>query len=286
MCCTMRTGQPMPPPDLAHARSFLFTPGHQPERFGKALACGADAVILDLEDAVPVAEKAAARIAINTWLNRERPVLLRINAVHSACHDEDVVIARQPGVAGIVLAKAESAEQIASVSARCPGLPILPLLETARGVLNCMQIASAGSVLRLLWGAIDLCLDTGITAVAALDGVRLQLVIASRAAGIASPVDSVTPEFADIAHVSTAAAQARAFGFGAKLCIHPAQVPVVNAAFQPTPDELQWAKRVLQAADVTKGAATALDGVMLDAPLFAQAARIVAAAKALRTKAQ
>jgi len=268
----------MKPPELSCVRSFLFTPGHQPKRFDKALASGAGAVILDLEDAVPAAEKATARAAISAWLHPERPVLLRINGIRSLDHDQDLRLAHHPGVAGIVLPKAESADQIAAVSARCPSIPILPLVETARGVQDCVQLASQPAVVRLVFGAIDFCLDTGIDAPDALDHVRVQLAIASRAARIASAVDGVTPEFADLSRIHIAAARACALGLGAKLCIHPAQVAVVNAAFRPTSDQVQWAQRVLQAEKISGGTATALDGQMLDAPLFAQAARIVAEA--------
>jgi len=270
----------MKPPELSCVRSFLFTPGHQPERFDKALASGAGAVILDLEDAVPPAKKAEARAAIQHWLNVERPVLLRINGVHSEEHAHDLALAAQPGVAGIVLPKTESAEQITHVCARCPGIPILPLVETARGVQLCAQLAAQAGVSRLLFGAIDFCLETGIDAADALDSVRVQLVIASRAARIAAPVDGVTPEFGDLAPLRIATERARALGFGAKLCIHPAQVAVVNAAFRPTPEQVQQAQRILRAGKAMGFAATALDGVMLDAPLFAQAARIVAEAGA------
>jgi len=272
----------MKPPDLSGVRSFLFTPGHQPERFDKALASGAGAVILDLEDAVPPTQKTAARAAVGDWLSTRSPVLLRINGVHSQWHEHDLGVAQRPGVAGIVLSKAESAEQIARVCACCPGIPILALVETAQGVLNCVQIAAQPSVTRLIFGAIDFCLDLDIamTATDALDSIRLQLVLASRAARIAPPVDGVTPEFGDSGALRIATERARALGFGAKLCIHPAQVVVVNAAFRPADDEVQWAQRVLRAGEASGFAATALDGQMLDAPLFARAARIVAEAGA------
>lgn len=264
--------------DLHLARSFLFAPGHRPERFEKALHSGAGAVILDLEDAVAIADKPAARQAIRQWLAPERPVLLRINAVNEPGHEDDLAVAGLPGIAGIVLAKTESPAQLDAVAARCPGVPLLPLIESARGLLQCEAIAAHPQVVAMVFGAVDFCLDIGVHDEALLDGVRLRLSIASRAGRLAPPIDSVTTEFHDPAVVQIASARAHALGFGGKLCIHPAQISAVNAAFRPSAEQLQWARRVLAAELASAGAATALDGQMLDVPVFARARQLLAEA--------
>lgn len=262
--------------DLHRARSLLFAPGHRPERFDKALHSGAGAVILDLEDAVAAADKRAARDAIAQWLSPTRPVLLRVNAINEPGHDDDLAVAGLPGVAGIVLAKAESPAQLDAVAARCPGVPLLPLIESARGLVQCEAIAAHPQVVALVFGAVDFCLDVAVQDDALLDSVRLRLSIASRAGRLAAPIDSVTTGFGDTAPVQAAALRARALGFGGKLCIHPAQVEVVNAAFQPSAAQLEWAHRVLAAERASAGAATALDGQMLDLPVFARARQLLA----------
>ncbi len=262
--------------DLHRAHSFLFVPGHRPERFDKAMQSGAGAVILDLEDAVAAADKAAARRAIADWLSPARPVLLRINGFNDCGHEQDLAVANTPGVAGIIVSKAESPDQLAEVSLRCPGIPLLPLIESARGLAHCEAMAGHSGVAALVFGAIDFCLDVGVLDEDALDSVRLRLAIASRVGGLARPIDSVTTEFRDAAPVHAAAARARALGFGGKLCIHPAQVAVVNAAFRPSTELIEWARRVLAAEAASAGAATALDGQMLDLPVFEAARRLLA----------
>jgi citrate lyase subunit beta/citryl-CoA lyase len=251
----------------ATARSLLFVPGNRPERFAKACAAGADAVIVDLEDAVPRSDKLAARMALAGWLSPAHPVLVRINSADSEWFRDDLAVCGLPGVAGVVLPKAEHADDLAAVAGA--GAPaILPLIETARGMWNGAELARSPRVLRLLFGAIDFSFDLGISeGYEQLLHFRSQLVLMSRVAGIAAPVDGVTVDLDDPARVREDAVRARALGFGGKLCVHPKQVVPVNSAFAPSSAELAWAARVMAAADVD-GAAVAVDGKMVDRPVI------------------
>lgn len=261
----------------ASARSYLFVPGNRPERFGRACASGAHAVIVDLEDAVPADDKAQARATVAAWLSPEHPVLIRINGATTPWFQDDLALCALPGVAGIVLSKAESVAEIAQL-ARCGAAAIYPLIESAQGFLNCLAIARAPGVRRLLFGTIDFKLDLGI------DGereellyFRSQLVLVSRLAGIAAPVDGVSTAIDDLAQLVADTQHARKMGFGAKLCIHPGQINHVHGCFQADATELAWALRVLEAAALANGAAFALDGEMVDRPVIARAERVALA---------
>jgi citrate lyase subunit beta/citryl-CoA lyase len=259
----------------AIARSYLFVPGNRPERFDKACAAGADAVIVDLEDAVPPAEKDAARAAVAQWLSPQQPVLVRINGADSTWFERDLDLCGLPGVAGIVLPKAERVDDIVRLTER--GAPlVLPLIETAQGMWNAHAVAQARGVQRLMFGSIDFQLDAGI------DGegeellyFRSQLVLVSRIAGLQPPVDGVTVSIDDAAQLNADTQRARRLGFGGKLCIHPKQVAGVNQCFMPGAEEIDWAHRVLRAAAEADGAAVALDGKMVDLPVIRKAEDIV-----------
>jgi len=265
-----------PPP-----RSYLFVPGNRPERFDKALAAGADAVIVDLEDAVPPAEKDAARATVAAWLSADRPVVVRINGPDTEWFGQDLALARSPGVAAVMLPKAQRIEDIRAIVTAGSGALVLALIETAGGFANAQKIASAPGVARLVFGSIDFQLDLGIRGEdEELLTFRSQLVLVSRLAGIAAPVDGVSTAIDDAAQLEADAARARRFGFGAKLCIHPRQVATVNRAFSPTEEELAWARRVLDAAAKAGGAAVAVDGKMVDRPVILRAETIVREAEA------
>jgi citrate lyase subunit beta/citryl-CoA lyase len=256
------------------ARSYLFVPGDRPERFGKALASGADAVIVDLEDAVAPQAKEAARAHLRAWLSVDHPVLVRINAAGSSWFDDDLALCAHRAVAGIVLPKAERAADVQTVFDAGARM-ILPLVESALGLWNAAELCRAPGVARLVFGAIDFCLDAGIVeGHESLLYARSQLVLASRVAGIAAPVDGVTVALHDPGAVGQDAQRARALGFGAKLCIHPGQVAAVHAAFLPTAQELDWARRV----HATGAAAVAVDGRMVDRPVRLLAEQMLAEA--------
>ena len=265
---------------MAIVRSYLFAPGSRPERFAKALEAGADAVILDLEDAVGLADKAVARDAIAGWLSPERPVLVRINGSDTPWFEDDLAICGLPGVAGVVLPKAERPEQVAAVVARAgAGVPVLPLIETAAGIWNAHAVASVPGVQRLLFGTIDFQVDMGIDGEGEeLLHFRSQLVLVSRVAGLQAPVDGVCTAIDDPQRLQDETRRARRLGFGAKLCIHPKQVGVVRDCWTPTPEEVDWARRVVAADAASGGAAVALDGKMIDRPVLLKAREILAGA--------
>jgi citrate lyase subunit beta / citryl-CoA lyase len=258
-------------------RSYLFVPANRPERFEKAFASGAHAVIIDLEDSVPLLEKIAARAAAAKWLSQGKPTLVRLNSTVTEWFSDDVRLCDLPGVAGIVLPKCETAEEVRRVT-ECSGqrVRILPLIETAQGVWNAPTLAQCDLVDRLVFGSIDLQLDLGIKGDGSeLDYFRSQLVLVSRVAGIRSPVDGVCTSINDAEKLRAQTLSAQRFGFGGKLCIHPQQVSVVNQTFLPNSQEIAWARRVIDAASAAGGSAVALDGMMVDRPVVARAEAIL-----------
>ena len=255
------------------ARSYLFVPADRPERFAKAQASGADAVIIDLEDAVAPHAKATAREALANWLDTDqRPVVVRVNGVDTPWFADDLALATRPNVTAVMLPKAERADDLARVRAAVPSVALLPLVETADGIDRVREIAVAAGVQRLAFGSIDLQHDLGIGG----DGEELlmfrsQLVLASRLAQLAPPVDGVSIAIDDRIALQADAQRARRLGFGGKLCIHPRQVAPVNEAFTPAASEIAWAQRVVAAAAHAEGAAVAVDGQMVDKPVLLRA---------------
>ena len=253
------------------SRSFLFVPASRPERFDKAAASGAHQVILDLEDAVAPAEKAAARGFVAQWSGRADAVV-RVNGADSTFFVADLEMVRRVGVTRLMLPKAEPAS-IERLAASLDGpCHIIALIETVRGYAELRSIGGSGLVSQLAFGNLDFGIDAGVTeTMQELDPVRLQIVLESRLAGLPPPIDGVTTSWSDPAAFGAAVGRAKALGFGAKLCIHPAQVKLVNDAFLPTADELDWARRVMEAAEGARGGAVALDGKMIDAPVIRRA---------------
>lgn len=264
-------------PEIQPICSYLFVPGNRPERFAKACGAGADAVIVDLEDAVPAAEKAGARAALAAWLSPAQPVLVRINGAETEWFRDDLELCKTPGVAGIVLPKAERIDHLKNIEEQVgPGILILPLIETAQGLWNALELAQARNVRRLVFGSIDFQLDLAMQADEdELLCFRSQLVVASRVASIDAPVDGVSTALDDPGRLRADTLRARRLGFGGKLCIHPKQVAHVNECFRPGADEVAWAKRVLEAASAAKGAAVAVDGKMVDRPVILKAQAIL-----------
>lgn len=265
-------------------RTYLFVPGDRPERFAKALASGADAVVLDLEDAVLPAAKAVAREAIAAFVaacTEPQRLVLRINADDTAEFAHDLALLSQQPVAAVMVPKAERAATVLAVRKVCSSW-LLPLVESAKGVLASVALARTPGVQRLVFGTLDYALDMGLegdqASTLGLDAPATWLALSSRAAGIASPVAGVTPAIDDEALLLAELARARALGFGAKLCIHPKQVAPIHRALAPSADELAWAQRVLAAAAEARGAVQ-LDGRMVDKPVIERARRIVARAQ-------
>ncbi|TXT35752.1 MAG: citrate lyase subunit beta / citryl-CoA lyase [Comamonadaceae bacterium] len=265
--------------------TYLFVPGNRPERFAKALASGADRVILDLEDAVAATDKAHARESIASWVatlaskDVDR-LLVRINDVTSPFHVDDVLYLQRTSIKRSMLSKCESPKQVAQVLADMPaGSSVLPLIETVRGVLAANAIAQAQQVDRLAFGSLDYLLDLDLPGPGfALDAAALTIAMASRAAKLPPPVAGVTPEL-DAGQVQRDLAHARTLGFGAKMCIHPTQVAVVREAFTPDAAALAWAQRVVTQWQQSNGAGVIqVDGKMVDKPVLLRAERILALA--------
>lgn len=268
---------------LAEAVSLLFVPGNRPDRFAKAAASGADAVILDLEDAVPPPEKPAARDAIRKeWASLARhdvALVVRVNAASAGLLGHDLAalegLSPQPAV---MLPKAESFVHVEQVRRSLPGAAVIPLIETAAGFRAIDEVAQAPGVVRLAIGHLDFMADTGMSwseGEPELAPLRFAVSIASRIAGIAPAVDGVTVQTDDEARLREDALRAKRFGFGGKLCIHPKQVVVVHEAFAPAAEEVAWAKRVVEADAASGGSAVKVDGKMVDAPVVTTARRIL-----------
>lgn len=271
---------------LTDARTFVFVPGNRPERFEKAARSGADAIVLDLEDAVPPADKAAARQAIaKAWTSLQASgtaLVVRINAADQPSGDEDLAwLARLPTPvpAGVMVPKFESAATLGLVRDRLPGVPLLPLIESAAGWNAVVSIAACQGVARLALGHIDFMADTGIHCdpdEAELAPLRFALAMATRMHDLASAVDGMTVAIQDDDLLREDTRRLLRFGFGAKLCIHPRQVEVVHDLMTPDARQIAWARRVIEADASSGGAAVQLDGRMVDRPVVLQARRVLA----------
>jgi (S)-citramalyl-CoA lyase len=263
-------------------RCALFVPASRPERFAKALQAGADAVIIDLEDAVEHGLKDQARESVRQFLteNPQASVLVRVNDATTRWFAQDIdMCASLPGVAAVVLPKAESAIHVRQVFSR--GKPVMPIIESARGVLSLAEIAAAPGVTRLSFGSLDLMLETGTQpetegAGVLLDHIRCQILLHSAMNGLEQPFDGVYPNFADLDGLAAVAGKIRDMGFAGMLSIHPKQVAVIQSVFAPSEADLAWAARVVEQADATGSLAFQVDGKMVDAPVIARARRLLA----------
>lgn len=264
-------------------RSCLFVPADRPDRFAKALAAGADLVILDLEDAVQPEAKVAARDHLRIFLQGHSGgrVGVRLNAAGTEWFPDDLSLLDSPALAAAMLPKAETAEMLAQVAARLHcGAGLIPLAETALGIWNALELARAPRVIQLAFGSVDFQLDAGLPdddPDRAMLYARSRLVLASAAAGIAAPIDGVTVDLDDPARTAADVAQSRALGFGGKLCIHPRQIAPVHEGLAPSPAELTRARAIMAAADAAGAAgAIRLDGKLIDRPVAERARRMLA----------
>ena len=275
-----------PDKTLAFSSNFLFVPGTRPERFSKALDSGANAVVLDLEDAVPEEDKEEARNAIRVaWPNfsdeQKNRLVIRTNSPGTKFYAADLILAQDLNVSCILIPKSESLDQINGAALILPNTAIIPMIETALGLDNLREIANSNQVIRLALGNLDLQADLGMVCdpdETELQTARYQIVLASRLAKIAPPIDGVTPSTDDAARINNDAQRAKRMGFGAKLCIHPKQVAIVKTAFMPSDEELAWAQRVIDADKTSNGGAIKLDGRMIDRPVVLLARRTLALA--------
>jgi citrate lyase subunit beta/citryl-CoA lyase len=274
-------------------RSLLFVPGDRPDRMVSACASGADALILDLEDAVAPSAKEAARVAVRSFLQRRRrmPMFVRVNPIGSPLLADDLAALRDAAPDGLVLPKAEGAVSIQALDALLGGggdlPPILPIAtETPAAIFALGSYAEVRDRLcGLTWGAEDLPAAIGATTSREEDGrytapyqlVRSLALFAAHAAGVAA-IETVYPAFRDLDGLAAYAARGVRDGFTGMMAIHPTQVVVINAAFTPDPAAVAQARRIVDlfAANPDAGA-LALDGRMVDAPHLAQARRLLAA---------
>ncbi len=265
---------------VAQACSFLFVPATHPERFQKALASGADMVIVDWEDAVAPADKAGARVALleaalTLDAAQRARLLVRINAEGTPWFADDLAALAQlmaRGLAGAVVPKAEHLPTLQAVAhAAGTRAALLPLIESVAGLDAVDALAAGPQVARLAFGHLDFQVDAGMACgpdEAELLPVRMALVLASRRAHLAAPIDGVTVDTRDPKRMAQDAERARRMGFGAKLCIHPAQVAPLHAAFDPDEAAVVRARRVQQALQDAGGGVCVLDGRMVDAPVL------------------
>ena len=261
-------------------RTYLFVPGDRPERFEKALASGADAVVLDLEDAVAAEAKGRAREAIARWCGAEAQahrarVVVRINDLRAPEATDDLAMLRDSRVAAVMLPKAEDADQVKHLRGTLPEAAVIALVETARGVAQAQAVAAARGVVRLAFGTLDYALDLDLDIADSAEGLAhgaAAIASASRLAELPAPIAGVTPQLDDEPRLLSDLAWARRHGFAAKLCIHPRQVTPIHAALAPSAQAVEWARRVLAAEAASPGAAQ-LDGRMIDRPVVLQARR-------------
>ncbi|MCS6890337.1 MAG: CoA ester lyase [Rhodovarius sp.] len=291
--------------DLLPNRSFLFAPADHSRRAAKALALDADAAILDLEDAVAVAAKPAARAAARAALALPRRcrAFVRVNGFGTPWCFEDVAAVVAPGLDGIVLPKLEDPAELVALDwallahERAQGLPergieLMPIIETAAGLARLSALAEraaalGGRVRRLAFGAADYTLDLGLAwsrEEAELAQARSAIVLASRAAGLEPPIDTVWSALEDAEGFAASCTRAAAMGFQGKMCIHPDQIAPVHAAFSPGPEELARARRIAAAfaeAEAQGRASIEVDGRFVDYPIAERARRLVALAEAI-----
>lgn len=277
-------------------RSFLFAPGNHPRRVEKALTLDADAVILDLEDACPIAEKVATReVVVAALQTKPRTGLgyIRVNATTTEFGFGDLLAVVRKGVDGLVVPKVEAADELKAVEwavaslerergLAIGGIDMIPIIETAKGIQNVAAIAAAGTrVKRIAFGAGDFTLDVNMTwtrGEGELLPHRSACVIASRAAGIEPPIDTVWVDLKDGEGLAASTRAIKGLGFQGKLCIYPDQVPVVNEILSPTEAEVTWARKAVAAfaeAEKAGSASIQVDGKFIDYPIVYRAQKVI-----------
>lgn len=290
-------------------RTWLFVPGNNARRAGKALSAGADAAILDLEDAVAVAEKLAARGTVAEALTQPRTAraYVRVNALDTGLTFGDLEAVVGPGLDGIVLPKVERAADVQMVDwvigelekrhALAPGaIDLMPILETGRGIAEgraiCAALGGGGRLRRVSFGAADYTRDMGMewtTAEQETIPAQAEVVLASRLAALEPPIDTVFAHLDAPDAFRASCLRVRQMGFQGKLLIHPAQIGPANEAFSPSEAELVQARKVVAAfaeAEAAGAASIQVEGRFVDYPIVAKARRMVALAKAIAAGAR
>jgi citrate lyase subunit beta/citryl-CoA lyase len=260
--------------EIATARTMLFVPGDRPDRFERAASAGADVLILDLEDAVAPEHKQAGRSNVRRWIGAGGRAAVRVNGIGTPWFAADV---EAVGASAIVLPKCSSAADVQLVRAMAAAeTDVVALVESAAGVANIREISAAPGVARVAFGHIDfsaeICVDPSSRP--ALAAARSAIVYACAEARLPAPVDGVTTAISDEERLADDCEYARGLGFGAKLCIHPGQILVAARLMGPTPEELSWARSIIEAP--TDEGVTVLAGHMIDEPVIARARRLLA----------
>lgn len=257
--------------------TYLYAPGDRPEVVHKALASAADVVIVDLEDAVSPGRKKYALASTVELLGSRHPlpVHVRINTPHDI-----EALTGLPGLCALRIPKVARATDIQRIAARAPGVPLYPLLESALAVEHAYSIATAHPAVRgIAIGESDLRADLGIRDGTGLDWPRTRIVIAARAAQLPPPAQSVFPDIRDLDALYASCTHGRSLGFLGRAAIHPDQLPVIERAFRPTPEEIEAAEEIVKAAATDEGALALPDGRFVDAAVVAAAQRTLALAR-------
>jgi citrate lyase subunit beta/citryl-CoA lyase len=273
-------------------RSLLFVPGDRPDRVEKALGLNADALILDLEDSVALEAKATARQMTAEFLRsdrRGRKLFVRINPLDSGLMDDDLDALKDAAPDAFILPKAEGGASVEALAVRAPGIPVLPIAtETPAAVFELGSYRSVRHlILGLTWGAEDLPAAIGATGSREEDGrytppyemLRSLTLFGAHAAGVEA-IETVYPAFRDLDGLAVYARRARRDGFTGMMAIHPEQLPVINAAFTPTAEELAQAQAIVDAFSANPGQGVLnFNGRMIDKPHLKQARRLLGLAE-------
>lgn len=271
---------------ISHNKTWLFVPATRIDRIEKAFASGADAVIVDLEDTVAKQDKAAARDALKNYYDEQnakqtyRPIWLRINKASSEEFFKEIVLCQKmPNLAGVLLAKAERAEDIESIH-QLTGLPVIALIESSIGLYQIDSMAKAVGLAAFSYGFLDLCNDlqvqVGTTAADIIaNQIRYQLILTSKVHQLSPPIDTIYPDFKNESGLSNRVNLWSQMGMAGMLCIHPKQVEIVHQALQPTDRELAFATRVIEKYEKSGQAVFKIDGEMVDAPVIARSRQLL-----------
>ena len=272
---------------IAHNKTWLFVPATRIDRVEKAFASGADAVIVDLEDAVAKQDKAKARDTLKNYYNEQnkaqiyRPIWLRINKAGSEEFFKDVVLCQQmPNLAGVLLAKAEQVADIESVH-QLTGLPVIALIESAIGLYQIDSMAKAVGLVAFSYGFLDLCNDLQVqvgtpSADIIANQIRYQLILTSKVHQLSPPIDTIYPDFNHDVGLRDRVQLWSQMGMSGMLCIHPKQVAIVQQALQPTDKALSFARRVVEEYERSGQAVFKVDGEMVDAPVIERSRQLLA----------
>ena len=265
---------------LKSAQAFLFVPGNRDDRIIKSLSTNAHALIIDLEDAIPLSDKETARRTMLSVLpeilsaNPSR-ILVRINAYGSEFFKDDIQLLKKLGVGAIVLPKAESKSQLVEIEKQLNrSISFIPMIESAQGIDQLKDISSHPSVVRLTLGNIDLQANLGMNCSPdelELLPLKFQMVLMSRLFELAPPIDGVTVDFKSVETIAGDVQRSKRIGFSGKLCIHPSQIEPVIQGFMPSLAEVENAKAIVIADSKANGGAVQLNGKMVDRPVVLMA---------------